>query len=163
MRRSFALTILLNNIFRSRRHMCARAASCLEANTAALGDRPQTLDRLSSNPILGNVNDILKTKVDAGSCTLDVSSCQLRDSGKCDGPVTNDLTLDTTTGNISFDPNGVAGTIHQYCLFCKDSNSEEEKLKDQYYLLSDDPDTYSFGTECATLNSVKVLPSSLKS
>jgi hypothetical protein len=131
MRRSFALTILLNNTLRPRHKMTANAAPCLEANTGVLGDNAQTLLRGSSDPILGNVNDLLKTKVDAGpGCSLDVSTCTLKGvSGKDDCAGTEsttyqDLSVDTTTGTISFDPNGVAGSVVEYCLACKDTLNE---------------------------------------
>ena len=131
MRRSFALTILLNNTLRPRHKMTANAVTCLEANTAVLGDNAQTLQRGSSNPILGNVNDLLKTKVDAApGCSLDVSTCTLKGvSGKDDCAGTEsttyqDLSVDTSTGTISFDPNGVAGSVVEYCLSCKDTATE---------------------------------------
>jgi hypothetical protein len=131
MRRSFAYTILLNSAIKGPK-LCANA-SCLEANRAALGDNAQTLLRGSSNPILGNVNDLLRTKDDAAAgCQVDVSTCSLKNGADCSGSdltTYQDLTVDRKTGTISFDSNGVAGSIVEYCLYCKDTVGDAKELK----------------------------------
>ena len=153
MKRSFALTILINSAIRGPK-ICANA-SCLESNRAALGDNAQTLQR-GSNTIFGNVNDLLRTKDDAAAgCSLDVSSCLLKEGSACggdDSTTYQDLSLDIATGDITYDPNGVAGNIVEYCLYCEDTVGDPKELKHQYYVLSDDPTLYSFGTQCAALN-----------
>ena len=95
------------------------------------------------------------TKDDADpGCSLDVSTCRLKNGADCSGGGTSyqDLTVDTSTGDISYDPNGIAGSKIEYCLYCDDSVGDPKELKHQWYLLSNDVSTLSFGTECAVLN-----------